>query len=153
MDTHCHQVQVPLHILILFVIIIPSLVQASISQSVQKQTQQYFRTRPEAIREINEGQTVIIKCEVGNQAGPVQWVKNGFLLGKIVMSLVFHPSLSPLCSHSQRISSIPPLLCCGSSSSYVLLFLMQSLTIKEGQVSLKSILVSFSLLFIVSLPP
>lgn len=53
----------------------------------QHRQQQYFKTKPPSIIEINEGSNLIIKCEVGHQAGPVQWVKNGFLLGKKWLSL------------------------------------------------------------------
>lgn len=42
--------------------------------------QQNFRVRPQA-REVIEGHSVELMCEVSNQAGPVQWSKDGFVLG------------------------------------------------------------------------
>lgn len=42
--------------------------------------QQNFRVRPQA-REVIEGHTVELMCEVSNQAGAVQWSKDGFVLG------------------------------------------------------------------------
>lgn len=42
--------------------------------------QQSFRVRPQP-REVIEGHTVELKCEVAHQAGAVQWSKDGFVLG------------------------------------------------------------------------
>ncbi|XP_064471878.1 nephrin-like isoform X2 [Ornithodoros turicata] len=42
--------------------------------------QQSFRVRPEA-KEVIEGHTIELRCEVANQAGAVQWSKDGFVLG------------------------------------------------------------------------
>ncbi|CAN7984404.1 unnamed protein product [Ixodes hexagonus] len=42
--------------------------------------QQNFRVRPQA-REVIEGHSVELMCEVSNQAGAVQWSKDGFVLG------------------------------------------------------------------------
>ncbi|XP_077524677.1 nephrin-like [Amblyomma americanum] len=42
--------------------------------------QQYFRVRPRDAQAV-EGQTAELQCHVGNLAGPVQWSKDGFLLG------------------------------------------------------------------------
>ncbi|XP_077564218.1 nephrin-like [Haemaphysalis longicornis] len=42
--------------------------------------QQYFRVRPRDSQAV-EGQTAELQCHVGNLAGPVQWSKDGFLLG------------------------------------------------------------------------
>ncbi|KAH7986927.1 hypothetical protein HPB52_024615 [Rhipicephalus sanguineus] len=42
--------------------------------------QQYFRVRPRDTQAV-EGQTTELQCHVGNLAGPVQWSKDGFLLG------------------------------------------------------------------------
>ncbi|KAH8023434.1 hypothetical protein HPB51_014549 [Rhipicephalus microplus] len=42
--------------------------------------QQSFRVRPQPV-EVIEGRTVELKCEVANQAGAVQWSKDGFVLG------------------------------------------------------------------------
>lgn len=38
---------------------------------------QYFRVRP-SNSSVLEGGEVVIPCEVGNRAGAVQWVKDGF---------------------------------------------------------------------------
>ncbi|KAH8023593.1 hypothetical protein HPB51_014842 [Rhipicephalus microplus] len=42
--------------------------------------QQYFRVRPRDTQAV-EAQTTELQCHVGNLAGPVQWSKDGFLLG------------------------------------------------------------------------
>lgn len=42
--------------------------------------QQSFRVRPQPV-EVVEGRTVELRCEVANQAGAVQWSKDGFVLG------------------------------------------------------------------------
>lgn len=42
--------------------------------------QQSFRVRPQPV-EVIEGRTVELRCEVANQAGAVQWSKDGFVLG------------------------------------------------------------------------
>ncbi|XP_050709640.1 nephrin-like [Eriocheir sinensis] len=44
------------------------------------QQKQHFRNQPED-QHVIEGNVAIIKCEVGNQAGRVQWAKDGFVLG------------------------------------------------------------------------
>uniref|UniRef100_T1IZV3 Ig-like domain-containing protein n=1 Tax=Strigamia maritima TaxID=126957 RepID=T1IZV3_STRMM len=43
--------------------------------------QQYFRVSP-SDTDAREGTSVILKCEVGNRAGEVQWAKDGFVLEK-----------------------------------------------------------------------
>lgn len=43
--------------------------------------QQYFRVRPRSNVEVIEGSSIVLQCSVGNQAGPVQWAKDGFVLG------------------------------------------------------------------------
>ncbi|KAH7947532.1 hypothetical protein HPB52_012911 [Rhipicephalus sanguineus] len=43
--------------------------------------QQSFRVRPQPV-EVIEGRTVELRCEVANQAGAVQWSKDGFVLGE-----------------------------------------------------------------------
>ena len=45
------------------------------------QQKQHFRSRPED-RQVKQGTTTILKCEVGNQGGRVQWAKDGFVLGE-----------------------------------------------------------------------
>ncbi|XP_036359051.1 nephrin-like isoform X2 [Octopus sinensis] len=44
------------------------------------QGRQMFRTKPQNVSAIKD-QTVILKCEVMNQSGRMQWSKNGFALG------------------------------------------------------------------------
>lgn len=41
---------------------------------------QSFRLEPENVT-VQEGETVLLKCEVDNLSGLVQWVKDGLLLG------------------------------------------------------------------------
>jgi len=43
--------------------------------------QQYFRIQPKDIK-VHEGGEALLECEVTNQAGQVQWTKDGFALGK-----------------------------------------------------------------------
>lgn len=45
--------------------------------------QQYFRVKPQNTAVV-EGQTVELQCRIGNQAGSVQWSKDGFVLGKFL---------------------------------------------------------------------
>ena len=64
--------------------------------------QQYFRTRPQPHVEVIQGSTFTLECAVGNQAGSVQWSKNGFLLGKWYnLNLLLH-----LLTHLQLILSL-----------------------------------------------
>ena len=43
--------------------------------------QQVFRVTPSDVH-VGEGRTAVINCEVENQAGQVQWTKDGLTLGK-----------------------------------------------------------------------
>ena len=31
---------------------------------------------------VNEGDTILLRCQVGNRQGVVQWTRNGFAMGK-----------------------------------------------------------------------
>lgn len=42
---------------------------------------QYFKVSPQPEVNVIEGTTLELQCVVGNQRGPVQWAKDGFLLG------------------------------------------------------------------------
>nr|XP_027194216.1 nephrin-like isoform X2 [Dermatophagoides pteronyssinus] len=42
---------------------------------------QYFKITPQTEINVIEGSTVVLQCVVGNQRGPVQWAKDGFVLG------------------------------------------------------------------------
>lgn len=44
-------------------------------------TQQKFRTTPHDLQ-VLEGSEALLRCEVSNLAGQVQWTKDGFALGK-----------------------------------------------------------------------
>ena len=33
---------------------------------------------------VNEGDTILLRCQVGNRQGVVQWTRNGFAMGKIL---------------------------------------------------------------------
>ncbi|KAF8767503.1 hypothetical protein HNY73_020451 [Argiope bruennichi] len=46
---------------------------------------QYFRVRP-TDQESKEGDDVEFQCHIGNRGGDVQWSKDGFLLGKFILS-------------------------------------------------------------------
>ncbi|XP_037781127.1 LOW QUALITY PROTEIN: nephrin-like [Penaeus monodon] len=50
------------------------------NQLASGQQRQHFRNQPED-QHVVEGAVAIIKCEVGNQKGRVQWAKDGFVLG------------------------------------------------------------------------
>lgn len=43
--------------------------------------QQKFRTTPHDLQ-VLEGSEALLRCEVSNLAGQVQWTKDGFALGK-----------------------------------------------------------------------
>lgn len=43
--------------------------------------QQYFRIEPRDVR-VHEGGEALLECQVANQAGQVQWTKDGFALGE-----------------------------------------------------------------------
>ncbi|XP_054719088.1 nephrin-like [Uloborus diversus] len=45
-----------------------------------KGQQQYFRVKPQD-SSVVEGQSIELQCRIGNQAGSVQWSKDGFVLG------------------------------------------------------------------------
>ncbi|XP_054719149.1 nephrin-like [Uloborus diversus] len=47
---------------------------------ISESNQQYFRVKPKDT-EIIEGQSSDLQCHIGNQAGAVQWSKDGFVLG------------------------------------------------------------------------
>ncbi|XP_053200672.1 nephrin-like isoform X2 [Panonychus citri] len=51
------------------------------SSSNSHHHQQYFRVRPRSNVEVIEGSSISLQCQVGNQAGAVQWAKDGFVLG------------------------------------------------------------------------
>lgn len=42
---------------------------------------QYFKVSPQSEVDVIEGSTLLLQCVVGNQRGPVQWAKDGFVLG------------------------------------------------------------------------
>lgn len=49
-------------------------------------SKQYFRTHPTNIQ-VLEGTEALLKCEITNLAGSVQWVKDGFALGMILKTI------------------------------------------------------------------
>ena len=48
--------------------------------SYQPSQQQYFAERPQNLTVI-EGESVTLRCKVGNLAGKVQWSTDGFAMG------------------------------------------------------------------------
>lgn len=50
--------------------------------------QQFFRLKP-ADKEVAQGGTVVIPCEVSNRQGRVQWTKDGLTMGKCKRFLFF----------------------------------------------------------------
>lgn len=66
--------------------------------------QQTFRIRPEA-KEVIEGHTVELRCEVANQAGAVQWSKDGFVLG-FNRSIPGYPRYTMIGDSSQGIHNL-----------------------------------------------
>lgn len=52
-----------------------------VSPCVSAGQQQYFKVKPQSTSVV-EGQTIELQCRIGNQAGSVQWSKDGFVLGK-----------------------------------------------------------------------
>lgn len=63
---------------------------------------QSFRVLP-SDSEVVEGSSVILRCEVDNQEGDVQWAKDGFVLGEYI-----HPFRYPLLK-SLQLSVLPKL--------------------------------------------
>lgn len=45
--------------------------------------QQKFKVTPHDLQ-VLEGSEAVLRCEVGNLAGQVQWTKDGFALGKFI---------------------------------------------------------------------
>lgn len=43
---------------------------------------QYFRVHPQNLQ-VLEGTEALLRCEIGNLGGSVQWAKDGFALGKM----------------------------------------------------------------------
>ena len=52
-----------------------------ITVSAQIAHHQYFKVSPQNDVDVIEGSTLLLQCVVGNQRGPVQWAKDGFVLG------------------------------------------------------------------------
>jgi len=50
--------------------------------------QQYFQERPQNTS-VKEGERAVLRCKIANQQGRVQWVKNGFALGKFFFFHLF----------------------------------------------------------------
>ena len=45
---------------------------------------QYFIEVPQN-QTVNEGDTILLRCQVGNRQGIVQWTRNGFAMGKFLL--------------------------------------------------------------------
>jgi hypothetical protein len=45
---------------------------------------QFFRNSPTNLQ-VLEGSEALLRCEINNLAGSVQWVKDGFALGKFIL--------------------------------------------------------------------
>ena len=43
---------------------------------------QYFIEEPQN-QTVNEGDTILLRCQVGNRQGGVQWTRNGFAMGEL----------------------------------------------------------------------
>lgn len=50
--------------------------------------QQKFRITPQDLQ-VLEGSEALLRCEVSNLAGQVQWTKDGFALGKFIFFSLF----------------------------------------------------------------
>lgn len=48
---------------------------------------QYFRVHPQNLQ-VLEGTEALLRCEIGNLGGSVQWAKDGFALGKLLTCLI-----------------------------------------------------------------
>lgn len=64
--------------------------------------QQYFRIQPKDVK-VHEGGEAMLECEVTNQAGQVQWTKDGFALGN--SSHLLSVQLLYVCTHSVRLAT------------------------------------------------
>lgn len=62
----------------------------SIVQTISAQ-QQKFRVTPHDLQ-VLEGSEALLRCEVSNLAGQVQWTKDGFALGKFTRDKTFYIS-------------------------------------------------------------
>ena len=49
----------------------------------QGKSQQYFLESPRN-QTVNEGDSILLKCQVGNLQGIVQWTRAGFAMGKYI---------------------------------------------------------------------
>ena len=54
---------------------------------------QYFIEHPQN-QTVNEGETILLKCQVGNLQGTVQWTRAGFAMGKIISAALCNLHLS-----------------------------------------------------------
>ena len=52
---------------------------------------QYFIESPRN-QTVNEGDTVLLKCQVGNLQGIVQWTRAGFAMGEIKKIVILMPT-------------------------------------------------------------
>ena len=46
---------------------------------------QYFMVMPQN-KTLNEGESTMLQCQVGNLQGVVQWTRNGFAMGKFIIT-------------------------------------------------------------------
>ncbi len=51
-------------------------------------TSQYFIEVPQN-QTVNEGDTILLRCRVGNLQGIVQWTRNGFAMGRSTVYLIY----------------------------------------------------------------
>ena len=80
---------------------------------------QYFIVTPQN-QTLNEGDTIILQCQVGNLQGVVQWTRNGFAMGKLFWfktliyfaTLLFHNILMYVSNTSHGLTCINNYLFC-----------------------------------------
>lgn len=57
----------------------------ALQSASQVSSNQYFIVKPSDVKTV-QGEEVMLECQVGKRKGLVQWSKDGFLLGKYLIS-------------------------------------------------------------------
>lgn len=76
------------HSLLKFILSFDFFVTVMITAQLVAAQQQKFRVTPHDLQ-ILEGSEALLRCEVTNLAGQVQWTKDGFALGKLSIQNCF----------------------------------------------------------------
>ena len=60
----------------------PELMHAEYHQQLRPPLKTQYYIEVPKNQTVNEGDTILLRCQVGNRQGVVQWTRNGFAMGK-----------------------------------------------------------------------